>query len=150
GFSLAFTGAASATAPPDVASRDNSRQIFLGEEEIADVSLATFHVFDRESESHLREGVTLAAGGVCARGGGGRRGGGCGGGGEVGGGGGGLWLQRSCRRLRGPMRGRLRLPRMRRFPRLRRLRRWGLLVRYRLLGLRRLLWKLLAMGPISG
>ena len=69
GFSLALTGGASATAPADVASRDNSRQIFLGEEEIADVSLASFHVFDRESESHLREGITLAAGG-CGHGGG--------------------------------------------------------------------------------
>ena len=31
-------------------------------EEIADVSLATFHVFDRETKSRLRQGLRLAAG----------------------------------------------------------------------------------------
>ena len=43
-------------------SQDNARRIFLGEEEIADVSLATFHVFDKETESRLRQGIRVAAG----------------------------------------------------------------------------------------
>ena len=50
GVSLAMTGDASATAPTNVPSQDNARRIFLGEEEIADVSLATFHVFDKETD----------------------------------------------------------------------------------------------------
>ena len=50
GVSLTMTGGASATAPTNVPLRDDARRIFLGEEEIADVSLATFHVFDRETE----------------------------------------------------------------------------------------------------
>ena len=76
GVSLAMTGGASATAPMNVASQDNARRIFLGEEEIADVSLATFHVFDRESESRVRQGIRVAAGcgghgcGGCGHGGG--------------------------------------------------------------------------------
>jgi hypothetical protein len=62
GVSLTMTGGASATAPTNVPLRDDARRIFLGEEEIADVSLATFHVFDRETESRLRQGLRLAAG----------------------------------------------------------------------------------------
>ena len=98
GVSLAMTGGASATAPTAAPSHDNARQIFLGEEEIADTSLATFHVFDKESEFRLRQGITVAAGvggfGGCAHGGGGgcaHGGGGCahgGGGGCAHGGGG--------------------------------------------------------------
>jgi hypothetical protein len=62
GVSLAMTGGASATAPTNAPSQDNARQIFLGEEEIADISLATFHVFDRENESPRRQGLRLAGG----------------------------------------------------------------------------------------
>src|SRR5580700_10440172 len=52
GVSLAMTGAASASAPPTtVPSQDNTRQFILAEEEISDVSLATFHIFDRENPS---------------------------------------------------------------------------------------------------
>ena len=40
-----------------------SQQVFLGEEEIADVSLATFHVFDKESGGSLKPGVLLVRGG---------------------------------------------------------------------------------------
>jgi hypothetical protein len=58
-----------------------SHQVVLGEEEISDVSLATFHVFDRESAGSLRSGIRLARGGGCGCGhgcGGGCRGcGGC-------------------------------------------------------------------------
>jgi hypothetical protein len=48
-----------------------SQQITLFEEEISDVSLATFYVFDNENAGTLRRGVQIAAGG-CG-------GGGCGG-----------------------------------------------------------------------
>jgi hypothetical protein len=53
-------------------------QITLGEEEISDVSLATFFVFDKETAgtSELGANVQLARGGCGGRGGGGR---GCGG-----------------------------------------------------------------------
>ena len=50
--SLAMTSGASATAPTNTTSQDNARQIFLGEEEIADVSLATFHVFVAARRRH--------------------------------------------------------------------------------------------------
>ena len=77
GVSLAMTGGSSATAPTNVAPPDNARRIFLGEEEIGDVSLATFHVFDKETEYRLRQGIRVAAGhGGC---GGCGHGGGCGG-----------------------------------------------------------------------
>ncbi len=78
GVSLAMTGAASATAPAtDVPSQDNARRFILTEEEISDVSLATFQVFDRENPS-LSQGIRVARGGGC----------GCGGCGHGGGGGG--------------------------------------------------------------
>jgi hypothetical protein len=80
GVSLAMTGAASATAPAtNVPSQDNARRLILTEEEISDVSLATFQVFDRENPP-LSQGIKVA------RGGGG--GCGCGGCGHGGGGGG--------------------------------------------------------------
>src|SRR5271155_1700734 len=85
--SLAMAGGASATAPTtSVPLQDNERRIVLGEEEISDVSLATFHVFDKENEPPLRQGLRLAAGG-CGHGGGGcghGGGGGCGHGGGCG------------------------------------------------------------------
>jgi hypothetical protein len=40
-------------------------EITLGEEEIFDVSLATFHVFDKENAGTFRPGVQLAMGGGC-------------------------------------------------------------------------------------
>ena len=110
GISLAMAGGASATPPAaNVPSEDTGPRITLGEEEIADVSLATFYVFDRENEneSELGEGLILAknGGGCGGKGGGcGGKGGGCGGGCKCGGGcgkgcgggcgcgGGGLWL----------------------------------------------------------
>ena len=50
GVSLAVAGGASATAPADAPSQDTAQGpvLFLGEEEIFDVSLATFYVFDKE------------------------------------------------------------------------------------------------------
>src|SRR6202451_3744040 len=78
GVSLAMTGAASATAPTtNVPSQDNARRLILTEEEISDVSLATFQVFDRENPP-LSQGIRVARGGGC----------GCGGCGHGGGGGG--------------------------------------------------------------
>jgi hypothetical protein len=54
-----------------------SHEITLGEEEISDVSLATFYVFDKEHAT-AQPDLLLAAGGCGGRGCGGR-GGGCGG-----------------------------------------------------------------------
>jgi hypothetical protein len=50
GVSLAVAGGASATAPADAPAQDTSQRpaVFLGEEELLDVSLATFYVFDKE------------------------------------------------------------------------------------------------------
>src|SRR5580698_2805089 len=77
GVSLAMTGAASATAPAtDVPSQDNARRLILTEEEISDVSLATFQVFDRENPP-LSQGIKVARGGGCGCGGWGGGGGGC-------------------------------------------------------------------------
>ena len=79
GVSLAMTGAASASAvATTVPSQDNARRFILAEEEISDVSLATFQVFDRENPP-LSQGIKVARGGGC---------GGCGCGHGGGGGGG--------------------------------------------------------------
>ena len=90
GMSLAMAGGASAATAPPTANLPSqhiplSHEIMLGEEEISDVSLGTFYVFDKEDlASELGQNVQLAAhGGGCggrggARGGCGGRGGGCG------------------------------------------------------------------------
>jgi hypothetical protein len=81
GLSLVLASRASAsTAGPDASvltqSAGPSHEITLCEEEIADVSLATFYVFDKEAAGTTRSGVKLAgACGAC---------GGCGGCGGVG------------------------------------------------------------------
>jgi hypothetical protein len=68
----AVIGQANANTPPQ-----QTHEIFLSEEEISDVSLATFHVFDKENSSPLR---LARGGGGCGHGGGcGGHGGGCGG-----------------------------------------------------------------------
>lgn len=87
GLSL-FAGGASATTGPaaDVTVTPNitpNQQVILGEEEVSDVSLATFYVFDKET-TNLPAGTTqlARAGGCggCGHGcGGGCRGRGCGG-----------------------------------------------------------------------
>jgi len=77
GVSLVMTGGASATAPAVTTTdptQDNARRFILGEEEISDVSLATFHVFDKENPP-LGGTIRLARGGC----GGCGHGGGCGG-----------------------------------------------------------------------
>jgi hypothetical protein len=82
GLGLSLVGSASASTTPiaGIPQSDNTspnQRFVLGEEEMVDVSLATFHIFDREN---LGSGVQLARGGCggcgCGHGGGG--GGGCG------------------------------------------------------------------------
>jgi hypothetical protein len=88
GLTFSLVGGASASvAPTDVPKTPNSapgHEIMLGEEEISDVSLATFYVFDKENTGPLRGLVHEARGcggcGGCRGGGGGCRGGGIGGG----------------------------------------------------------------------
>jgi hypothetical protein len=84
GLSFSLVGSASASTVPtaSIPQSDNTspnQRFVLSEEEMVDVSLATFYVFDKE---HLRSGVQEARGcGGCGRGGGGcggcRGGGGC-------------------------------------------------------------------------
>src|SRR5258707_9172709 len=101
GLSFSLVGSASASTMPTagIPQSDNTspnQRFVLDEEEMVDVSLATFYVFDREN---FGSGVQLArgcgGGGGCGHGGGGcgggGRGGGGGGGGGCGGGGGGRW-----------------------------------------------------------
>jgi hypothetical protein len=67
GLSLLLAGGASAATGALVADALThngvvSHEITLGEEEIADVSLATFYVFDKEDAGPSRQGVRLACG----------------------------------------------------------------------------------------
>src|SRR6201987_3571347 len=100
GLSLSLaSGASASTGGPaaDVTQQNSTpnHEIFLGEEEISDVSLSKFYVFDKENAAHPQLGEQVAWGCRCGcgglRGGGGRggRGGGWGGGGRGGGGAGG-------------------------------------------------------------
>lgn len=81
GLSLTLASAASAAALGGKAAEmltqgiGVSQQMNLSEEEISDVSLATFYVFDDEGTATSRRGVRLAAGG-CGCGCGGCSGGG--------------------------------------------------------------------------
>ena len=68
---MALASGASAEAPVDTStpSAGVSRQVILGEEEISDVSLATFYVFDKENAGSLinsPEAAVVAAGVVTA------------------------------------------------------------------------------------
>lgn len=81
GMSLSLTGGASAAAVPHVDGQPfdalTNPNIMLGEEEISDVSLSTFYVFDKENAVNHGLGVQLARGG-CGHGCGCGRCGGCG------------------------------------------------------------------------
>jgi hypothetical protein len=103
GVSLALVGGASASTnktTANVPSNSQSHEIFLGEEEISDVTLATFYVFDRENTGSppLAQQLRLArGGGSYRRGYGCGRGGACGGcGGCAGCGGGGANTNGGC------------------------------------------------------
>ena len=70
GLTFSLVGGASASAMPaaDVLQTNNfspSQAFNLGEEEMADVSLATFHLFDKEDTGAVRGGVQLARGCGC-------------------------------------------------------------------------------------
>src|SRR6201987_4871162 len=86
GLSL-FASASGSTMPTaDIRQSDETspnQRFVLGEEEMQDVSLATFHLFDREN---VGSAIQLARGGCggcgCGHGGGGGRGHGCGCGGS--------------------------------------------------------------------
>jgi hypothetical protein len=70
GLSFSLVGGASASAvPADVQQTNNFSPTqaitTLGEEEIADVSLATFHLFDKEDTGAARGGVQMAWGCRC-------------------------------------------------------------------------------------
>jgi hypothetical protein len=70
GMSLSLAGGASAatTGPAtDTPSKNTGpgHEIFLGEEEMADVSLATFYVFDKENLDKQQLGVQVARGCGC-------------------------------------------------------------------------------------
>jgi hypothetical protein len=74
GLSLALaSGASAATGGPaaDMLTRNTGvcHEITLGEEEIFEVSLATFYVLDKEYAGAFRPGVKLAMGGGCGCGG---------------------------------------------------------------------------------
>lgn len=80
GVSLAATASGSAVALPSQ-SMASLNSVTLGEEEVSDVSLATFHVFDfdHDNSGTLKSGILLARGGCgCGHGCGGC-GHGCGG-----------------------------------------------------------------------
>src|SRR5712692_4818956 len=83
GLTFALGGGASASAVPaaDVPQTTNlapTQALTLGEEEIADVSLATFYLFDKENTAQARGGVQLAWGCRCGGCRGCRCGAGCG------------------------------------------------------------------------
>src|ERR1700686_884105 len=85
GLSLAGSASASAVATANVPQSLNTipdQRFILSEEEIADVSLATFYLFDKENGT---AGFTQVARGCGGCGGGGHGGGGGGGGGWAGG-----------------------------------------------------------------
>ena len=64
GVSLALTGGASAAPAPIMDQQSQlhipSHDIMLGEEEMSDVSLATFYVFDQENRKRLNGELQLA------------------------------------------------------------------------------------------
>ena len=68
-FSLIGGASASTSAPAaDIPSQNTSprQEIFLGEEELSDVSLATFYVFDKEGIAKSQAGQQLAWWGAAA------------------------------------------------------------------------------------
>ena len=70
GLSLSLASGASGAPAANIAARhaDVSQEFILAEEELSDVSLATFYVFDKENAGPFRPSVLLARGG-CGGGG---------------------------------------------------------------------------------
>ena len=67
-LSLAAGGASASIGPArDIPTKNTAPVFTLGEEEISDVSLATFYVFEKENAGAHRPGVQLAAR-ACGRG----------------------------------------------------------------------------------
>jgi hypothetical protein len=67
GLSLSLAGGLSAATSPQAADALTgntivSQEITLGEEEVTDVSLATFYVFDKENMDPMEHGVRVACG----------------------------------------------------------------------------------------
>lgn len=81
GLSLIAGGASAATVPvatvPAMNAALNHQEVTLGEEEVSDVNLGTFYVFDKEGSAESTEGLVQLARGGC-RGCGGRGCRGCG------------------------------------------------------------------------
>src|SRR5271165_7176998 len=80
GISLAATAATTSESVAGVPSPATApvQAFAIGEEEISDVTLATFHLFEKESVDQSRSLLQLTRCGGCGRcGGGGCRGGGC-------------------------------------------------------------------------
>jgi hypothetical protein len=71
GLSLTLTSGVSVAAgsTPDAPARNAavSQEMTLGEEEVSDVSLATFHVFDKESQAGKRLAVAVVVVVACSR-----------------------------------------------------------------------------------
>jgi hypothetical protein len=66
GLGLSLVGSASALATADLPQSLNTtpnQRVVLGEEEIVDVSLATFHVFDKENGTRGLTRLAMGAGG---------------------------------------------------------------------------------------
>ena len=68
GLSLSLASGASGAPAANIAARhaDMSQEFILAEEEVSDVSLATFYVFDKENAGPFRQSVLLARGGCGA------------------------------------------------------------------------------------
>jgi uncharacterized membrane protein YsdA (DUF1294 family) len=64
GLSLSLAGGASGAAAANIAARhaDMSQEFIVAEEEVSDVSLATFYVFDKENAGPSRHSDRLACG----------------------------------------------------------------------------------------
>ena len=71
GVSLSLAGGASASTSGSAArlppqNTSPHQEIFLGDEEISDVSLSTFYVFDKENSVKRQSGEKVAGGGAAA------------------------------------------------------------------------------------
>jgi hypothetical protein len=66
-FSMASGAASTSEALANTPPPSQGNELFLGEEELSDVSLATFYVFDKENTGAppLAEQLRLARGGQC-------------------------------------------------------------------------------------